>query len=223
MITMTASTTLCCPKLSFGPAFFPFSLVFFRIRTLIGVAALLLLAALPLAARAEGIQIKSAELTLVDEVYHLNAELDISLSSTLEDALKKGVPLHFVVQFELQRPRSSWAPEMVRPYLSWSDESIASVEQHLKLSYNALIRQYQLSNGARQENFGSFAEVMQELAKLQEWAVLDRSLLKKRYTYEAGLRMWLDVSQLPKPLQVNAIASKNWNLESDWYHWTLKP
>jgi hypothetical protein len=35
--------------------------------------------------------------------------------------------------------------------------------------------------------------------------------------------MRLDISQLPKPLQVNAIASKNWNLESDWYHWTLKP
>lgn len=187
------------------------------------MAALLLLAASPLATRAEGIQVKSAELTLVDEVYHLNAELDISLNQTLEEALKKGVPLHFVVEFELERPRFSWAPEMVRPYLSWSDESIASVEQHLKLSYNALIRQYQLGNGAQQENFGSLAEAMQELARLHEWAVLDRSLLKKRYTYEARLRMRLDVSQLPKPLQVNAIASKNWNLESDWYRWTLKP
>jgi hypothetical protein len=223
MITMTAFTTLCCPKLSFRPAFFPFSLSFFRLRRLLGVTTLLLLAASPLLARAEGIQVKSAELTLVDEVYHLNADLDISLSQTLEDALKKGVPLHFVVEFDLERPRSSWAPEAFRPYLSWSDESIASVEQHLKLSYNALIRQYQLDKGAQQETFASLAEAMQELATLREWAVLDRSLLKKRYTYEAGLRMRLDISQLPKPLQVNAIASKNWNLESDWYHWTLKP
>lgn len=224
---MTASTTRCCPKLSFKPAFFPLSLSFLhsfsRIRRLLGVTTLLLLAASPLLARAEGIQVKSAELTLVDEVYHLNAELDIGLNQTLEEALKKGVPLHFVVAFELQRPRSSWAPEVVRPYLSWSDESIASVEQHLKLSYNALIRQYQLGNGAQQENFGSLTEAMQELARVREWAVLDRSLLKKRYTYEAGLRIRLDVSQLPKPLQVNAIASKNWNLESDWYHWTMKP
>lgn len=213
---MTASTTPCCPKPSFN-----FPILFRTICKL--AAALLLLAALPCAAWAEGIQVKSADLTLVDEVYQLNADVDIGLSQTLEEALNKGVPLHFVAEFELIRPRSAWIPEAARPYLTWIDEGIASVEQRWKLSYNALIRQYQLGNGAQQQTFDSLPEAMQALSRLREWQVLDRSLLKKRYSYEAGLRMRLDVSQLPKPLQVNAIASKNWNLESEWYHWTLKP
>jgi hypothetical protein len=30
------------------------------------------------------------------------------------------------------------------------------------------------------------------------------------------VRMRLDVSQLPKPFQVNAITSREWSLASDW-------
>ena len=39
--------------------------------------------------------------------------------------------------------------------------------------------------------------------------------------YEAAIRMRLDVSQLPKPLQINALASRDWNLASAWFRWTL--
>jgi hypothetical protein len=41
--------------------------------------------------------------------------------------------------------------------------------------------------------------------------------------YEAAIRMRLDVSQLPKPLQINALASRDWNLASEWFRWTLIP
>jgi len=33
--------------------------------------------------------------------------------------------------------------------------------------------------------------------------------------------MRLDVSELPKPFQVNALASREWNIGSDWYRWTV--
>jgi hypothetical protein len=35
--------------------------------------------------------------------------------------------------------------------------------------------------------------------------------------------MRLDTAQLPKPFQVNAIASRDWSLASDWHRWTLAP
>jgi len=35
--------------------------------------------------------------------------------------------------------------------------------------------------------------------------------------------MRLDVTQLPKPLQVNALTSDDWNLDSDWYRWIVRP
>ena len=213
--TMMVFITRFCPNFRR-----PFSLAALRIARFF---CILLFLFSPFPALAEGIQVKFAELSLSDEVYHLNADFDISLSQGLEDALKKGVPLYFLVEFDLVRPRAYWF-----------DDDIAQVRRHVKISYNALTRQYQLSVGLQQtpaaapslptvQNFDSLAELLVELSRLRDWQVLDRSLVKKRYTYLATLRMKLDLSQLPKPLQVNAIASKNWNLDSAPHEWTLSP
>jgi hypothetical protein len=35
--------------------------------------------------------------------------------------------------------------------------------------------------------------------------------------------MRLDVTQLPKPLQVNALATQDWNFDSNWYRWIVRP
>lgn len=165
------------------------------------------LAAQPLAC-AEGIEIKSAELSQTEESLTLNAELDITLNSTLEDALNKGVPLNFVAEFELRRPR--WY---------WLDETVSAAQQHIRLSYHALTRQYQLSVNNQQRNFSGLGEARRELGRLQDWPVAKRNQLKDKQNYVAALRFRLDLTQLPKPLQVNALASKEWNLDSDWQRW----
>ena len=162
---------------------------------------------------AEGIQVKSAELELVEEsIYQLNADFEINFSSKLEEAITKGLPVTFIVEFELTRPR--WY---------WFNDGVFNAQQILKLSYNALTRQYQLMAGLTQKSFGSLAEVKSELGKIRGWRLFDHTFLKKQNAYEAALRIRLDVSQLPKPLQVNALASKDWNLDSDWYRWPVKP
>ncbi|MGE5027951.1 MAG: DUF4390 domain-containing protein [Betaproteobacteria bacterium] len=170
--------------------------------------ALLLL--LPMAAAAEGIEVKSAELEPTEEAFILKAELEISLSPALEDALNKGVPLNFVADFELKKPR--WY---------WLDETIASAQQNVRLSYHALTRQYQLSFNGQYRNFPSLGEARRELGQLRDWQVMEKGQAKKRTAYVAGLRMKLDLGQLPKPLQVNALASKEWNLDSEWYRWNF--
>lgn len=157
---------------------------------------------------AEGIETKSAELELVEEALILNAELDINLNTTLEDALNKGVPLNFVAEFELKRPR--WY---------WLDETVSAAQQHIRLSYHALTRQYQLNVNNQQRNFSGLNEARRELGRLRDWPVVKRSQIKDKQNYVAALRFRLDLTQLPKPLQVNALASKEWNLDSDWYRW----
>lgn len=159
-----------------------------------------------------GIQVKAAEFTLVDEVYQLKADFEINFSQALEDALNKGVPLNFVIDFELSRPR--WY---------WFDETIASAQLPVRISYHALTKQYHLQAREEQKTFNTLAELKSELSHIQEWRVVERAQLKKRYTYEARVRMKLDLTQLPKPLQVNALASKDWNLESEWHRWILNP
>ena len=43
-----------------------------------------------------------------DESYARNAQFDLALNPTLEEALQKGVSLYFVLEFELVRPRWYW-------------------------------------------------------------------------------------------------------------------
>jgi len=160
----------------------------------------------------EGASIRSAELIPGEEWYYLYADIEVNFPKALEDALKKGVSLNFMLEFELQRPR--WY---------WFDETVASVRQNLRISYHALTRQYQFSSNQGNRSYATLAEAKEELQHITEWKVLDRSQLKKGVTYQGALRLRLDVNQLPKPLQVEAISSREWNFNSDWYRFTVTP
>jgi hypothetical protein len=179
------------------------------------LAALLALYCGLAAAAPEGIHVKSAELSLNAGDYYLEANFEVGLTHTLEDALNKGLPLHFVIEFELIRPR--W----YTLYL-WN-KSVIELEQHYRLSYNALTRQYRLSLGALHQNLDTLEEALALLGRLRPRFVADAGLLGENKVYDAAIRMRLDVSQLPKPFQINALASRDWNLSSDWYRWTVAP
>ncbi len=177
-------------------------------------AVVLALFALVLAAtaQADGIAVRSASVTRADEGWQVDAQFDIQFSPRLEEAVNRGVPLYLVVEFELARPR-----------LFWFDEKPVERSQVFKISYTPLLRQYRLSVGNVYQNFTRFEEVTRVLSHLRAWHVADPNVLKKDGTYQAGVRMRLDTSQLPKPFQLNAIASRDWTLASDWYRWNVNP
>jgi hypothetical protein len=182
-----------------------------RIDPMRRLAAFLLFFMFCFSAHAEGIRVKSAEFSAGDE-YRLNAYFEIRLNPTLEDALKKGVPLSFLTEFELTRNR--WY---------WFDEKIADAAWHTKLSYNALTQQYRLSSGTLYQNFDHLSDAVSVLGSLLHKQVIDRNALKKGGNYTGMLRMSLDVSMLPKPFQIDALASNEWSLSSDWFKWTFVP
>lgn len=161
---------------------------------------------------AEGIQVRSAELEAGTDGYRLNADFDISFTHTLEDALNKGVALYFVTEFELTRPR--WY---------WFDQKVVELRQQFKLSYNALTRQYRLSVGTLYQNYATLDEAVNVMSQLHNRLVAKKGALEKDQKYDAALRMKLDLSQLPKPFQVNALASNEWTLSSDWHRWEVTP
>lgn len=162
-------------------------------------------------AHAEGIRVKSAEFSPNDD-FRLNAYFDIKLNPTLEDALKKGVPLSFLTEFELTR---------VRWY--WFDEKIVDASWHTKLSYNALTQQYRLTSGTLYQNFDNLSDAVSVLGSILHRQVIDVSALRKGAKYVGRLKMSLDVSLLPKPFQIDALASNEWNLGSDWFRWDFVP
>jgi hypothetical protein len=176
-----------------------------------GALVLLLATALP-AAASEGISVRGASIVPDDDGWQLEAQFDVQFSPRLEEAVNRGVPLYFIVEFELSRPR--WY---------WFDEKPIKVSQTYKISYTPLLRQYRLSVGNAYQNFTRFEEVTRVLSRLRGWHVADRGVIKKDGTYQAALRMRLDTAQLPKPFQLNAIASSDWTLASDWHRWNLTP
>ncbi len=178
------------------------------------LAALVLVLALLAAttARADTIVVKSAELRAEEDGYFLNAEFDFSLNPTLDEALQKGVPLYFLLEFELVRPRWYWLDEKV----------IASTTQY-RVSYNALTRQYRIASGLLGLTFDSLEEVERFLSRVTSREVARRDQLVKGTRYEAALRLRLDVNQLPKPFQVSALASRDWTLQSEWHRWSVTP
>lgn len=170
------------------------------------VLALALL--LPAAADAGSIEVKQAALKPTDEGHALAAEFAIDLGSRFEEAVSRGVPLHFLLEFDLTRAR--WY---------WSNEHVAGRTLSYRLAYNALTRHYRLSNGALHQNFDTLADALRALGRITSLPVVDKGELKPGETYSAALRLSLDRSQLPKPFQVDAIGNKEWQMDAKVYRW----
>jgi hypothetical protein len=164
------------------------------------------------AARADTIAVKSAELRAADENYVLNAQFDVAFNPTLEEALQKGVPLYFVLEFVLSRPR--WY---------WLDEKVVEQSIQYRISYSPLTRQYRVTTGLLGQQLPSLDEVEHLLARVVSRPVVPIDALTKGARYQAAVRLRLDVTQLPKPFQINALASRDWSLQSEWHRWTFVP
>ena len=184
-------------------------------RRVVALLAVLFGAAAAQGAAAEGITIKSAELLRNGSVYALQANYEVGLTSTLEDMLDRGITLTFVTEFELLTPRW-WTFNL------WNRTVTDFTIQH-RLSYNALTRQYRLAFGALHQNFDSLGEVLAVLGRVRYATAVHIEDVDTDTAYLAALRLRLDTTQLPKPLQIDALASNDWSLSSDWYRWTFTP
>ena len=197
---MTGSSTRCCRRPDLRAA----------LVALAGaVMTWLALAAPP--AIGQGIDVRRPVLTPAEDHVLLQAQFDITLTPTLEEVLNKGVPLYFLLEFELIRPR--WY---------WLNERVIHIQQEYRLSYNALTRQYRLGVGNLHQNFPTLGEAFDVMSRVRRRIDVDPAMLR-RDTYIAGIRFRLDTSQLPKPFQLNAIVGREWNIGSEWYRWTVTP
>jgi len=161
---------------------------------------------------AADIPVTSASLRVEEGAVLLSAEFDFTLTPALEQALDKGIPLYFTIDFELARTRLLWFPEKVA---EWSIT--------YRVSYSALTRQYRVSSGPLGQAFESLDDVERFIGHVASRPVASAQDLSRGVRYEAAVRMKLDVNQLPKPFQVNALASREWQLSSDWYRFDFTP
>lgn len=187
-----------------------------RMASGLAVAVALLMVAWPgPVAAADRIAITEARLAPVPDGdgVALYARFDFEMPQALEDAVNRGIALYFVVDFEMFRNR--WY---------WFDKKVVNRVLTYRLTYSPLTRQYRVARGTLAQPFDTLTEALATIKGVHGWKVIDQGVIGADDDIKdlrAHLRLRLDVSQLPKPFQVNALTDGDWTLTSGWH--SLKP
>jgi len=154
--------------------------------------------------------VRQAVIQATPQGYVLDADVNIVLNDTLEDALIKGISLPFLLELEVTRPRN-W----------WLDEDIAEPVRKMRIYYHLLLRRYIVESGYTTRTAASLSEALALLGRVDDWQVMERGALKTGRRYDARLRLRLDTAQLPKPLSIGAVTSDKWELATPWHGWSF--
>ena len=170
-----------------------------------------------MANESESIRLNQPTLSLsTEKTWALDANVQVTLSPVLIEAVNRGVPLYFVAEFEILKNR--WY---------WFDEKLLSQSKVVRLSYHAVTQQYRVAvGGLHQMSYPELDQALMAATSMRGWLLIDpegqplsglmQAVQAKPDAYELRLRVRLDSAQLPKPLQVNALTNRDWNLSSDW-------
>jgi hypothetical protein len=188
----------------------------------VGTAVLVIVAGLLGVAPASGQQlperqgffdIRSASTTLRDGVHVLEARLQLILSDEALDALNSGVPLTIDLEFEVIRVRGLWL-----------DAKDAVLTFQYELEYRPLSQRYIVRNlnSGDQESFATLYSALNNLGRIQGLPVIDDAVLDEDSRYRLRLRARLSTRQYPASLRLLFFWRSQWQLESEWYEWTLE-
>lgn len=177
---------------------------------MIGLMLALLLSTLAVNTRAEGVSLQSVKVESTEEGFELSADFELQLTNTMLETIRKGVPLYFVVEFELSRGR--WY---------WLDDTVVRATRERRVSYAPLTEQYRVATAGISQNITSAEDVKRVISRIRSWTIAEKGKLKPGEKFDAAIRFRLDTAQLPKPFQLNTFGSRDWNLSSDWHRWTI--
>jgi hypothetical protein len=166
----------------------------------------------PVHAQAFVTEIAQLRFDRAGEAVLLSANVKFELPSAVEDALLKGVPVIFVAHVDVFRER--WY---------WMNRRVLSVERHMRLSYHPLTRRWRLNVSAGQntqtglgvalnQNFETLSDALAALQRLSRWKIADVADLDLDQRHLVEFRFYLDVSQLPRPLQIGTVGQTDWDI-----------
>jgi hypothetical protein len=186
-------------------------------RQLLLMLSCILLTSCASVAFAGSIEAQRASIAPNEENYALTAEFAIDLGRRLDDVVTHGIPLYFDFEAVLERPRKYW-----------SNEHIATLNATYRLSYHGLTRQYRVSrvtqgaqagNSSLYQSFNTLNEALRVVSRIHALPLVTRQAITPGETYIARVRLSLDHSQLPKPLQIDAITDSDWRINAKTIEW----
>ncbi len=162
----------------------------------------------------------SLRMEMSEDAVLLTAHVDFQLPERAEDALSKGIPMYFVAQARITRSR--WY---------WSDRKVAEVARYMRLSYQPLTRRWRLNTSSSPfasmgqgmslgQNFDLLSDAVSAMQRIGPWRITDTADIATGSKHKVNFSFKLDMSQLPRPLQIGALGRSEWDLlvtrEQEW-------
>lgn len=158
-------------------------------------------ACLSMAAAAQGVDVASIGLERRDGQLTLEFSLRPQLPRTVEDALRRGVPMYFTAQAAVFRSR--WY---------WRDERLARVSRQWRLAYQPLTDTWRVGIGALAQSFTTLPEALGVITRTSGWVLVEVSQLDPGSPHYVEFSFRLDTTQLPPPILVGLTGQGDWQL-----------
>jgi len=156
------------------------------------------------------IAVSSAQLRDSAGGWLLSADAEIELSREIRQGLDNGVPLQFIVDFRIKKPRT-W----------WLDKVLVETEHRFSLIYYELTRHYRLQsvNTQQSRNYRSLLAALDDLGSIQGMTIERPTNFNDSGDLFGHISVRLDGKALPLPLQ--PLLSSTWRLASEDFTWSL--
>ena len=155
---------------------------------------------------------ESAGTYVSNDMYYLDAFARVELGREPLQALVNGVELNFLLRLAVHKKRR-W----------WIDTPVLERRLRYTLDYYELTQHYRVIDAqtGTSENFRSVAAALRELGSLSRYALIPSRKINSRRRYVASIQLALDISRLPGPLMGQAFRSREWQLETEEFQWSL--
>ena len=158
-------------------------------------------------------EVRSASTRPINGVHTLDARLQLVLSSEALAALGSGVTLSIELQMQVIR---------VRRFLI--DDVEAELAIRYQLQYRPLSQRYIVRNlnSGNQDSFATLYSALNNLGRIQGLPVIDDALLSPDRPYRLRLRAMLNTQEYPVILRLLFFWRGQWQLQSEWFEWSLE-
>lgn len=140
---------------------------------------------------AQGVELQDLTVRREEASIRVDYQLRITLPRTVEDAALRGVPLYFVAQASLWRPR--WY---------WRDDRVARATREWRLSFQPLTSNWRVSQGGLGQSFATLDEALGTMTRSAGWPIAEGRDVEPDGRHYVEFTWRLDTSQLPRPMQI---------------------
>jgi len=158
------------------------------------------------------VELQNLKVEQSEGAVYASLQWNFQLPAPLEDALFKGVALYFVAEIEVTRER--WY---------FYDKKLLSAQRHMRLSFLPLTRRWRVNVASQPfssaglgmslgQSYDNLDGALQSIRRIAQWNIGNASDLEPETKQNISISYKLDLTQLPRPMQMGAAGQSDWNI-----------